>query len=164
MRTPEYRAKMSAAKKGPWTEEHLANHAAAMRRPDVIAKVSAAITGIPWTPEHKANQSDAMTGNTNGRGNLGQKHPGRGSHGLDLNPSANAIHKRLRKLRGRPSLCEHCGTTTAKLYHWAYTGHGHDTDPAAYSTNLDDYIRLCVSCHLTFDKSPRGHYFKHSRR
>jgi hypothetical protein len=66
--------------------------------------------------------------------------------------SYGAMHKRLVKDRGAPSLCEHCGTTTAKKFEWAYTGEGHEH--GAWSTNPDDYIRLCTSCHVIFDRHP----------
>ena len=73
------------------------------------------------------------------------------------NPSLSytAVHKRLRRDRGTPRLCEHCGTTTAKKFEWAYAGPGHESSRAAYSTDLTDYIRLCTSCHIAFDGHPK---------
>jgi hypothetical protein len=100
-----------------------------------------------------------MRGNTNGRGNLGKRRTPeqRARTGRPRSPgpaSYTAVHKRLNRERGRPSLCEHCGTTTAKKFEWAYTGEGHED--GAWGEDLSQYRRLCTSCHLTFDKSPRG--------
>jgi hypothetical protein len=54
-----------------------------------------------------------------------------------------AMHLRVASVRGTPSICEDCGTTTAKRYEWAnLTGHYED---------VNDYRRLCVSCHKRFD-------------
>jgi len=62
--------------------------------------------------------------------------------------SYSAFHKRLYKARGRPSLCEDCGSTTAKRFEWAnMSGNYHD---------LNDYKRLCTSCHRYHDGHSRG--------
>jgi hypothetical protein len=54
-----------------------------------------------------------------------------------------AMHLRVETSRGKPRLCEDCGSTTAKLYEWAnVTGHYDD---------VNDYRRLCASCHKKFD-------------
>lgn len=70
-----------------------------------------------------------------------------------------AAHQRVYAARGRPSACEHCGTTDPeKRYEWAnLTGRHHD--PA-------DYLRLCRSCHCKHDGLIRnlGHYAKEPPR
>lgn len=54
------------------------------------------------------------------------------------------MHKRVRKVRGKPQHCEHCGRNDAKTkYHWANLTRKYE-DPY-------DYIRLCVSCHAKHD-------------
>lgn len=54
-----------------------------------------------------------------------------------------AKHLRVYRLRGRPTQCSVCGTTTAKAFDWAnLTG------------NLDDvmdYAAMCRSCHRRYD-------------
>jgi hypothetical protein len=101
------------------------------------------------TPEAKAKMSKAKIGNTNGvREIIGQ----------------SGMHKRLDKARGKPRLCEHCGTTEAKRYEWAYTGPGHDSGIGAWSMNLKDYIRLCHKCHKIFDNFPGTRAWIESRR
>lgn len=57
-----------------------------------------------------------------------------------------SYHDRVRSARGRPRFCEECKSTTAKAYDWAnLTGKYED---------IDDYVRLCRSCHVRKD----GHW------
>lgn len=53
-------------------------------------------------------------------------------------------HKRVRNVRGAPSLCEDCGTSDLQTrYEWAsISGNYADTN---------DYKRLCKTCHMAFD-------------
>ncbi len=52
-------------------------------------------------------------------------------------------HNRVSAARGKPRLCEDCGTTTAPRYDWAnLTGKYHDPQ---------DYARLCRPCHCKRD-------------
>ncbi|TAJ21837.1 MAG: hypothetical protein EPO65_00625 [Dehalococcoidia bacterium] len=62
-----------------------------------------------------------------------------------------AAHHRVRVALGTPSRCEHCGTTSAARYEWAYTGPGHDSGQKPYSVDPADYVRLCTTCHFKFD-------------
>lgn len=55
------------------------------------------------------------------------------------------LHARVKIHRGRPSKCEHCGTTTAKKFEWA-------NKSGEYKTDLLDWLRLCTKCHIAFDK------------
>jgi hypothetical protein len=54
------------------------------------------------------------------------------------------VHKWVEKRKGKPMKCEHCGCTHKKRYHWANVDH-------KYRRNLDDYKRLCGSCHKKYD-------------
>ncbi len=54
-----------------------------------------------------------------------------------------ALHLRVQKLRGTPSRCEICTTTTAKRFEWANLT-GNYADP-------QDYKRMCRSCHSKHD-------------
>jgi hypothetical protein len=59
-----------------------------------------------------------------------------------------ALHLRVAQLRGKPSLCETCGTTTATAFDWAnLTGD---------YKNPMDYKRLCRSCHSKMDRTIRN--------
>lgn len=55
-----------------------------------------------------------------------------------------ALHRWVTTHKGRPAECEHCGTLTAKRYEWANVDH-------MYRRTLDDWLRLCTSCHRTYD-------------
>jgi len=53
-------------------------------------------------------------------------------------------HQWVARKLGKPRLCSHCGTLDAKRYEWANIS-------KEYKRNLDDYIRLCKSCHMKYD-------------
>lgn len=56
----------------------------------------------------------------------------------------NALHRWVERRLGRPRKCEKCGTTKAKVYHWANIS-------GEYKRDLSDWKRLCVYCHRIFD-------------
>lgn len=57
-----------------------------------------------------------------------------------------ALHLRVQMARGKPQRCERCGTTEGRM-EWAnLTGDYVD---------VNDYERMCVSCHRTFDAARR---------
>lgn len=54
-----------------------------------------------------------------------------------------ALHYRVVAARGRPSKCEVCATDDPqKVYDWACVGD---------YTNIEDYRRMCRSCHWKYD-------------
>lgn len=55
-----------------------------------------------------------------------------------------ALHTWVKRQKGSPSKCEHCGTESAKRFEWANVDH-------KYQRVLADYIRLCTSCHRRYD-------------
>lgn len=55
-------------------------------------------------------------------------------------------HKWIERVKGTPSKCEHCKTTTARKFEWANIDH-------EYRRNKDDYMRLCTKCHRKYDIS-----------
>ena len=60
-----------------------------------------------------------------------------------------AFHKRLDSRFGQPQFCVECGTTDpTKTYDWAnLTGHYED---------LNDYQRMCRSCHWKYDEKHKN--------
>ena len=56
------------------------------------------------------------------------------------------IHAWVKRYKGQPTTCEKCGKTglKGKRAHWANIDH-------LYKRVLDDYIRMCVSCHQLYD-------------
>lgn len=57
----------------------------------------------------------------------------------------SALHSWIRKNKGTPKKCEHCGRTDKKKYEWANIS-------GEYKRDLNDWIRLCTKCHREFDK------------
>ncbi|MEK7120476.1 MAG: hypothetical protein AAB840_00095 [Patescibacteria group bacterium] len=55
-----------------------------------------------------------------------------------------AKHQWVTRWKGKPRKCEMCSTTKAKHYEWANIS-------GKYLRDLDDYMRLCKSCHHKFD-------------
>lgn len=55
------------------------------------------------------------------------------------------LHQRINKQLGSPSFCEHCKSTSAKAYDWA-------NKSGSYLEDIADWIRLCRSCHMIYDK------------
>lgn len=53
-------------------------------------------------------------------------------------------HRWVSNHKGRPQFCEHCKRTDRKKYEWANIDN-------KYRRVLDDYIRLCTSCHRKYD-------------
>lgn len=57
----------------------------------------------------------------------------------------SALHKWVRRHKGTPLKCEHCGSEDKKRYYWANKSH-------TYQRDLEDWLRLCGSCHMKYDK------------
>lgn len=57
-----------------------------------------------------------------------------------------ALHSWVKRQLGRPMVCEHCGYVATSVFkiHWANKSH-------EYKRSIDDWIRLCVSCHKKYD-------------
>ena len=55
-----------------------------------------------------------------------------------------ALHQWVERWKGKSNVCEVCGTITAKKYDWANINH-------TYKRILEDYIRMCRSCHKKYD-------------
>lgn len=59
-----------------------------------------------------------------------------------------ALHGWVERNKGKPRKCEHCQTTKTKQYDWANVSQ-------EYKRELDDFIRLCRSCHAKYDYKTR---------
>ena len=82
----------------------------------------------------------------------GKKRTGKILFGV-LNPAWNGdkanyhqIHKWINKHWGRPKKCEYCGTIKAKRYEWA------SISRRCKRSDRNDWIRLCISCHIKYDR------------
>ena len=56
-----------------------------------------------------------------------------------------ALHNFVRRHFGKPQLCELCGTTEQRTYHWAAKQHDRG------GREREDWLRLCVPCHSKYD-------------
>lgn len=65
--------------------------------------------------------------------------------GENVGYSYSGLHLWVSRWKGKPSLCEFCGTITAKKYEWANIDH-------KYRRVLEDYIRMCTPCHRKYDR------------
>lgn len=57
-----------------------------------------------------------------------------------------ALHKRVEIKRGKPCTCDHC-TKASGRFEWANVSGNY--------ADVNDYIRLCISCHRKFDAKRR---------
>ena len=55
-----------------------------------------------------------------------------------------ALHSWVNRKLGKPQICTFCGKTDAKNYQWANIS-------GEYKRDVNDFIRLCVSCHAIMD-------------
>lgn len=65
------------------------------------------------------------------------------------NVGINRIHRRIEAKLGKPKYCEICKKTDRKRYEWANKDH-------KYKLTIKDWQRLCVSCHIKFDRKFNG--------
>lgn len=64
----------------------------------------------------------------------------------DIKVGYRALHLWLRRVKGKPTKCRHCGIVSnqPRKIDWANIDH-------KYSRNPEDYIPLCKSCHKIYD-------------
>lgn len=96
--------------------------------------------GIPRTQEVK----DAISRANKGR-LINEKNP---NWKGDLVEEA-ALHSWVIRRLGKPNRCDFCATTIAKRYEWANRS-------GEYKRDVNDWYRLCSSCHAKFDKKRVG--------
>lgn len=63
------------------------------------------------------------------------------------NVQYDGLHDWVRRQLGKPSKCEHCDTTTARLYDWSNIS-------GEYKRDISDWQRLCRKCHIKYDSIP----------
>lgn len=62
-----------------------------------------------------------------------------------------ALHDWVRKWKGKPRICEHCGIEGNNL-EWA-------NKSQEYKRDLNDWIRLCRTCHRRYDGKIEGRHY-----
>lgn len=65
----------------------------------------------------------------------------------------SGLHTWVQRTLGKPDTCEHCKTSGLKgrEIHWA-------NKSGNYKRDKEDWLRLCASCHLTYDWPKRRNY------
>jgi len=97
---------------------------------------------IPWNKGLTAKTDDRVkkyTEKNTGENNVNWK---------GENVSYRELHKWLNKKFGKPRQCQHCNSTSEKIYDWANIS-------KEYKRDLDDWIRLCRSCHIKYDRKSK---------
>ncbi len=74
-------------------------------------------------------------------------HSGKNHYKWADKPSYGAVHRWVAKILGKPKECSNCGFTSdnGRQFHWANLS-------GKYLRNVNDWVRLCVSCHFKMDK------------
>ena len=124
-------------------------------------------TRKPFTVEHRSNMSKSKIGHivspstrekigiaNKGRERLdvtGENH--KAWKGADV--SYSGLHHWVVRKLGKPTVCEHCGKGGLKgrAIDWANKSH-------KYYRRLDDWIRLCKSCHKAYDNQYKQQQIK----
>lgn len=76
-------------------------------------------------------------------GPVNEKHPG----WTGDNVKYHAVHRWIDRHHTKSNSCDHCGTTTSKRLEWANIS-------KQYLRDRDDWLTLCTSCHIKFDRLP----------
>lgn len=63
------------------------------------------------------------------------------------NAGYQALHLRVDSVRGKPMRCEWCNDEGGSRYEWA--------NLTGVYTDVYDFVRLCLSCHRTYDAKRR---------
>ena len=66
------------------------------------------------------------------------------------NTSYSGFHKWVVRNFGNPQKCEKCKTTEKRMYHWAVKNRSKG------GRNRKDWLRLCVPCHIKYDKMKKS--------
>ena len=115
---------------------------------------------IPWnkgkkgiSKEYSKHLSEAHQGGTTSKKGKHYPHLQEENHPQwkGDNVSYRRLHMWVVKKKGQPDVCEKCGKAGLKgrQIHWA-------NKSGKYKRDLNDWIRLCQSCHKYFDSSLKG--------
>lgn len=133
--TPEWRAKQSRRLSVCVDETRLLELYASGMTQDEVARVLGVSQKVVWGRMRRLGIEARVAAKRNQAGVLNSSWKG----GAALYA---ACHLRVQAARGKPSLCEHCGTTHGR-FQWASLTKNY--------TDVNDYVRLCRSCHAKMD-------------
>lgn len=111
-------------------------------------RISEGLTGRNLSLEHKEKLRIAKIGNTI---HLGYRNSDEVKEKMAkvhtkkyYEVNSRTKHRKIEQKLGKPKYCEHCKRTDKKRYDWANKDH-------KYSEKIEDWIRLCRSCHIQYD-------------
>ena len=123
-------------------------------------RMSISTSGKILTEEHRRRISDALKGrridwgdriSKSKKGKIvlkrrDEKHP----FWKGINVGYGSLHQWVSRRLGKPDNCEHCKKIglSGKTINWA-------NKSKRYLRDINDWIRLCVSCHRKFDRVQR---------
>jgi len=90
----------------------------------------------PWNKGRKMTAGEKISRKIRGENNGSWK---------GNNVKYAALHHWIYKRLGQPNYCEMCKKTDRLAYHWA-------NKSGKYKRDINDWLRLCVSCHKEYDK------------
>lgn len=162
MKTIEQRQKISDGLKKSWqqgkynnriTKGWPGNNKGKSTSLEIKQKISKTLTGRKLTKEHSNNIKNALISDyKNGNrspmmlNKLGELHPNWKGDDVIENTIYGRKHNWIKRQLGTPSVCENCGITNAKKFDWANLS-------GEYILDINDWARLCRSCHWRFDNS-----------
>lgn len=96
------------------------------------------MVGYKWSDEILKKRKDSLP--------RGSNHPGWAGD----NVKYRAIHNWVESVLGKPHNCELCGNKelTHRQYHWANLS-------GQYLRDTEDWSRMCVKCHKSYDKDKK---------
>lgn len=107
--------------------------------------------GFKHSKETREKMSKALLGNTR---NKGRKLSEEWKHKIGISNKGDkqwnwkgenvSPHEWIKKKLGKPNYCEHCKRSDKRCYDWSNKDH-------KYRKVLEDWQRLCRSCHMKFD-------------
>ena len=98
-------------------------------------------TKIKISQSEKGRKQSTETKNKIRESLKGEKHFN--WHGNNI--KYRTLHAWVARWRGKPSICEMCGTTSDKRFEWA-------NKSGEYKRDLSDWLRLCNKCHKKYDR------------
>lgn len=130
---------------------------------EVRGKISKIQIGKKLSKSHRENISKGLKGRVFSQETIEKirksQEGEKGHNWKGDNVGYRGVHGWIKKHRGFPEMCEHCGKDglSGHSIHWANIS-------GEYKRELNDWIRLCVSCHMKFDNVHKKAWDTRGRR
>lgn len=116
-------------------------------------KISKSLLGVKLSEKHRQRISETHKGLMAGKKNYFYGKIFKGNENYNWKGDKvgyRALHRWVEKWKGKSETCENCGKIGLKGHniHWANIDH-------QYKRVLEDWIRLCTTCHAEYDSKLR---------